>query len=207
MGEEHIWEMKLELSNIIQTQCVFCGFQFMVCNGVTKDFLSPSKELNVYRLSCDQERLHILRATQLLGLNFSFLKGLFSCSSSAAGCCCCYLFLSSYLIQLSPPVWSMFRGIRGGPPPSTRANLYPASFPLAALQSRGICCCRYEEAFSKSSRVCRRHRTKRWIHCFPPPIMLYIFLFSILIFNESTAVHLLPYCCTVKSNCWVDQEG
>lgn len=33
------------------------------------------------------------------------------------------------------------------------------------------------------------------------PIMLYIFLFSILIFNESTAVHLLPYCCTVKSNC------
>lgn len=43
---------------------------------------------------------------------------------------------------------------------------------------------------------------------FPPPNhnVVYIFYFSFFFLNESTAIYLLPYCCTVKSS-WSEQTG
>lgn len=73
--------------------------------------------------------------------------------------------------------------------------------------------CSFEEAFSRAVHVCNRHRTKIWNHCF---FILYInlFVFSLFpflsffisfflhfffffLFYESTAIHCLPYSCTV----------
>lgn len=78
----------------------------------------------------------------------------------------------------------------------------PLLSPLTAPQSRGICCCRYEEAFSKSSCVSHRHRTKRGIYCFSPHHVVHIFIFHSYFLMKA----LLFICCHTVALYWVTVE-
>lgn len=121
--------------------------------------------------------------TQRFSLNFPGLRLLFSscwtlylCSTSATACCCC-LSHGACLVQVGPPVSVMFSGWPAAP----RANIYPHFFPPRSppflwnllLLTRGC-------IFKK--QLCLSQTQDQKMNPLLFPIMLYIFLFSILIF-------------------------
>lgn len=134
---------------------------------------------------------------------------------ATAGCRCCCCFCCLFLLHVRLGGWG---GGGGGDLPLRVLTFIPLLFPPPPLQPSSLVESAVVDSrkhFQKAVMSVAGTGPKDESTASPHPSTPHppasscctYFYFPFLFFNESTAVHLLPYCCTVKSNCWVDQEG